>query len=170
MKFTRYARVTMDSPQPASALLASFHSGRWVFIQMPAAGNVVCGFGQQEDQQLLEERAAMDLSGCVAEQPSVSADFLHPGLECPVTILIEGDGVVGIGDDLFPWRDAVGYVGMYENRMLHQILHPFGQVSLQLLDEPTEVYDLMIAPVTDVRPEIVGLGNLPVDSPMGEIR
>ena len=28
----------MDTPGPTRALLASFHSGRWVFIQMPASG------------------------------------------------------------------------------------------------------------------------------------
>ena len=28
----------MDTPLPTRALLASFHSGRWVFIQMPPSG------------------------------------------------------------------------------------------------------------------------------------
>ena len=28
----------MDTPFPTKALLASFHSGRWVFIQIPASG------------------------------------------------------------------------------------------------------------------------------------
>ena len=30
--------MTIDAPLPTMALLASFHSGRWVFSQMPAPG------------------------------------------------------------------------------------------------------------------------------------
>ena len=36
----RYDAVTMESPYPAKALLASFHSGRW-HIQMPPPGTNV---------------------------------------------------------------------------------------------------------------------------------
>ena len=28
----------METPLPTNALLASFHSGRWVFIQIPPSG------------------------------------------------------------------------------------------------------------------------------------
>ena len=30
--------MTIDTPLPTNALLASFHSGRWVFIQIPPSG------------------------------------------------------------------------------------------------------------------------------------
>ena len=45
--------VTIDRPQPARALLASFHSGRWVFSQMPPPGTRLRELDQQRHEQLL---------------------------------------------------------------------------------------------------------------------
>ena len=35
---SRWQSVTIDTPYPTSALLASFHSGRWVLSQIPPPG------------------------------------------------------------------------------------------------------------------------------------
>jgi hypothetical protein len=78
---------------PTSALLASFHSGRWVCSHSPPPGSRRAGLGQHDGGELLAQRGQHRLAVVVAHQQAVGADRLCGAAGAPIGLVVEVDRV-----------------------------------------------------------------------------
>ena len=75
---------------------------------MPRSGTRFESFGQQRDEQFLQEVDVVDGSIPIAEQLAVGAQLLNPQIDLIGKLCIELDRRAGIPHDLLVGFDAVG--------------------------------------------------------------
>jgi hypothetical protein len=106
-------------------------------------------------------------TGCprvVAQQQAVGADLLAALPRAPVGLVVEVDGVLGMGDLLGVGLQAVGDVGEAEQRAVPQSVQQPGLMGFGGLQQLEQVDDLVVAPIADMAPGIVLVDHLPVDA------
>ena len=97
-------------------------------------------------------------------QPAIGAEFLPPGLAGFVLLPIKDDGLARISNQLLVRLQRVGHVGKREHGHRQPLTHPLGIDGSRQFKKSTEVRDLVIAPVANIAPRVVGLRNFPVDA------
>jgi hypothetical protein len=78
--------------------------------------------------------------------------------------MIEINGVLGIGQELFKVLDPVWHIGKHKKLEVQELLQLTRVKVTGLLQELLEVNDLVIAPVPYIGPGVLRIGTLPVDS------
>ena len=149
--------------------MASFHSGRWVFIQIPPSGTRFTSFASSRSRSF---------SARVTRTSSPSAPWTNlpsrtepgdAGFDERLVVLVEGDRLERVDQDLVVLGDPVGDVGVGEDRGVEHVVQPTGMEPGRSLQQPEQVDDLVVAPVADVGERVLRLRDLPVD-PRREIR
>ena len=157
--------MTIDSPGPASALFASFHSGRWVLSQIPPPGTKLVSLASAGTSSFSSRPTRSSRSSAVDERAgrrsrsARSRRAIASALAASNVIVFFGSRtiVVVVGDQ-------VGHVGVDEDRVDRAMADRPGLVLLPRLEQAQQVDDLVVAPVADVAPRVVGVGHLPVDA------
>ena len=89
---------------------------------------------------------------------------MHAALDLGLQVGVEHDRVVRITEQIGVGLDAVRDVGVAEEAPREEPLQPPGVVLTRQHEEPQQVNQLVVSPVADVRPRVVGLDGLPVDA------
>ena len=129
-----------------------------------ALGDQIGQLGEHRHQELLGERHEADLAVGVPEQLAVRPDRAHAALDLRLQVGVEHDRVVRIAEQVGVRLDAVRDVGVAEEAPREEPFQPSGVVLTRQHEQPEQVDQLVIAPVPDVRPRVVGLDGLPVDA------
>ncbi len=82
--------------------------------------------------------------------------------------LVEHDGVEGIAHEFGIGFDAIRHVGMAEDAPVQVFLESAWVKPGAGFHQFEQVDDLMVAPVTDVRPGVIGFWHFPVDPVVGD--
>ena len=129
------------------------------------AGHEVGQLGQQRDEKFLREIRADDPLVPIEEELAFGAVLLDPGLDRFLQVMVEDHGVFRIGHQAAVIADAVGDVGVGEDVALEQTGQAAGIVLLGVFEQLEQVDDLVVAPISDTGPRVMGLRHFPIDAP-----
>ena len=127
-----------------------------------ALRNEVRHLGEHRRHQLLDEVDFVDEDMGLAKERSVTANFAALQFDLLLGVVVVVDGVFGILKKGVVRLDAVRHVRVDKRVVLEVLLQLFGVVGPEELEELEEVDDLVIAPVTNVGPGVVGLNRFPL--------
>ena len=129
------------------------------------AGHEVGQLGQERDEKFLREIRADDPLVPIEEELALGAVLLDPGLDRFLQVMVEDHGVFRIGHQAAVATDAVGDVGVGEDVALEQTGQAAGIVLLGVFEQLEQVDDLVVAPISDTGPGVMGLRHFPIDAP-----
>lgn len=118
--------------------------------------------GQQRDEQLIGHRGATYLTVLIQQQLGIRTHLGRQGLDTTVLLVIKADAVLRIGHDLVVRLQSVGHVGKGVLLAVEQLVQRSRVVLVTDLQQPEQIDNLMIAPITDVRPRVLGFDYLVV--------
>ena len=130
-------------------------------------GDEIGQLGQQGNQNLFRQGDLIDRAVGQRQQTTVGSCPTHPLCNFVIQLLIEHDGVVRVFQHAGIGFDAIGHVGVAENTAIHQRHQRVRFVVQRLFNQLQQVDELVIAPVTDVRPGVFGFRTFPVDAVPG---
>ena len=133
-----------------------------------ALGHEVGELHQQQEQELLCHRRVDHRPVARSYELRVASVALGGRLDGLVVLAIEDDRVVGVHEQVLVRLDPVGDVGVAEDAPLEQRVEGARVVGVRHLEQLLQVDDLVVAPVADVRPRVVGLGDFPLDPVAGD--
>ena len=133
-----------------------------------AVEHEVAELAQQRHQQLFQQVDLPDLARRVQQQLAVGAEMFDPGVDFARQLGVIDHRVLGVFEQGLERFDPVRHVGVAEHRFAQQGAQPIGVKRARQFEQFEQVNDLMIAPVTDIAPRIVGFLDLPVDTFLGD--
>ena len=132
-------------------------------------GHQVRQLGQGRHQQLLEQIGVVDRAVRAGQQLAVGPPVGDPFVDArPPGRRRSRWCRAGSSQDLLVWLDAVGHVGVAEDLVAEHVREAAGVVAVQGLEQLQQVDDLVVAPVADVAPGIVGRHDFPVHAVTGD--
>ncbi len=134
----------------------------------PAARHEVRQFGEGRDEELLEQCHVEDAAGRVGDQPPVGTESVDPLRDGGLRGRVELDRGLRVAHQLLERCDSVGHVGERVGALAQLGTEPARVVLSLGVQQPVQVDDLVIAPVADPTPGVLGFGNLPVDPVAGD--
>ncbi len=134
----------------------------------PAVRDEIRELGEGGYEELLQERHVVDRSVGTRDELPVRSHRAHPVFDPGGQRVVVRDGGPRVLDDGRVRLQAIGDVGVGEDLPPQELLQRAGQEPGQGLQELEEVYDLVVAPVADVAPGIVRIGDLPLDPVAGD--
>ena len=126
--------------------------------------DMVREFGEQRHKQFLCTCDEHRLAVMTGQQTCVLTILGNEGEDAPVRFIIEADGILGISNDLAIRLNAIRHSCKRELAHAKHVDECMRSVVTAKLDEFGEVDDLMVAPIADVRPRVVGIDNFPIDT------
>ena len=125
-------------------------------------GHKVAQFGQQGDKQFLGHGNQQGLLGLSHHETRVLSVLGQEGEDMLVQVIVEADGVLGVCHYLGIRLEAVRHIG--EGKLAHarHVAQRLRVVRKTEFEQAAEVDNLVVAPVADVRPRVLGLYHLPV--------
>ena len=129
-----------------------------------ALGDEVGHLGEHGRHDFLDEVDLVDEDVGLAQERTVPSNFILLEFHLLLPFVVELDGVLGVLQQIVIALDAVGDVGVDEGVVLEIRLELLRVVVPKELEEFQQVDDLVVAPVTDVRPRVVGLDGLPFEA------
>ena len=134
----------------------------------PATGHERRQLGERRDEQLLQHPGPGQVAAGRHEYSPVGADRRLAGGDLGGPLDVERDRVAGVAHHLVVVVDQVGHVGEDEVAPVEPWVERIGLEALPRLEQPEQVDDLVVAPVPDVAPRVVRVGDLPVDAGAGD--
>ena len=120
--------------------------------------------GQHDSGQLFCQRGQYRCAFCITHQQAVAAKLLGARLGAQVCGLIERHRGLGVGHLLRVGLEAVGHIRKAEQRAVPQPAQQHGVVRLRSFHQFQQVDYLVIPPVADIAPGVVGLDGLPINA------
>ena len=124
--------------------------------------------GQYGSEDFFEEIHPVHLLIGQGQQGSVGTDLLPPGADGGIPVVVEVDGVLRGLQELFVGFDEVGNGSIDKPVLFKQTPQAARRIFFRELQKFEQVNDLVVAPVADVGPGIVGLDGFPVKSAFGD--
>ena len=126
--------------------------------------NEVGHFGKHGGHQLLDEVDLVNEDVCLAKECPVASDFASLQFDLLLGFVVEINGVFGVLKQGIIRFDAVRHIRVDKRIVFEVGLQLLGVVGPQELEEFEEVNDLVVPPVADVGPGIVGLNRFPFET------
>ena len=126
--------------------------------------DVVREFGKQRHKQFLCTCDEHRLTIMTKQQPCVLTILGNEGEDTLMRLVVETDGILRIGNNLAVRLDAIRHSGKSELAHAKHVDERLRSVVTAELDEFGEIDNLMVAPIADVRPRIIRIDNLPIDT------
>ena len=123
--------------------------------------NEVGHFREHRRHDFLNEIHFIDENVCFTQQGSITPNLVLLESDSSLALVVELDGVLGILKQFFVRLNAIRHVGVHERVVGEVFVELFRVIRLQELEELQEVNDLVITPVSDVRPGVIRLNGLP---------
>ena len=127
-------------------------------------GDMVREFGKQRHEQFLCTCDEHRLAVMTKEQTCVLTILGNKGEDTLMRLVVETDGILRISNNLAVRLDAVRHSGKCELAHAKHVDECLRSVVAAELDEFGEIDNLMVAPIADVRPRIIGIDNLPINT------
>ncbi|MFG5409826.1 hypothetical protein ABXN37_19240 [Piscinibacter sakaiensis] len=130
----------------------------------PAARQQAAGLGQHDGRELLAQRGQHRLPVGVADEAAIAAEHRRAGQRPRVGVRVENQrglrpcGLLGVRPQ------PVGHVGEAVQRAVPPAVQQRRVARPRRLHQAQQVDDLVVAPVADLAPGVVGLDHLPVDA------
>ena len=129
-----------------------------------AAENEIAQLGEQWHQQFLEQGDTVDFAVAVEDQFTVSTVIGDTLLDASRERVIEDHRVLRIFEKIFEGLYAIGNVGIAEYRLVQQLPQPCRMKLLRQFEQFQQVNNLVVPPVSDVAPGVIGLLYFPIDT------
>ena len=96
------------------------------------------------------------------QQTGILTIFGNEGEDTLMCLVVEADGILRIGNNLSVRLDAVRNSSKRELTHIKHVDECLRSMVAAKFNQFAQVDNLMVAPVTDVRPRVIGIDNLPV--------
>ncbi len=128
----------------------------------PTIQHQIRQLGQDRDQQLFQQIDMVNPTLTIGQKLAVGSPPDDPLPDAPLERTVESDGISRVAQDVPVGPEAKRYLGVTEDALAEHADDPFGIVAAPQFEQPQQVDDLVIPPVADIAPGIIGRGSFPV--------